>query len=111
MADFDETNCNASVTTTIKPCPFCAGQAKLTASTEPLRYGVICLDCPAEIPPLLLTQEVAIRIWNRRSGLAAIGGQATKGIMTQKKRKACQKNLELARAVKRSKQIAPPPLH
>jgi hypothetical protein len=87
----------------LKPCPFCDGRAELATSTKPPRYGVICLNCPAEIPPLLLTQEVAVRLWNQRKGTAsAFGGRATKGISTWKKRRACRRNLWIARHRKKS---------
>src|ERR1035438_8409471 len=90
----------------LKQCPFCSGQAKVTTTLKPLRYGVDCSDCPAEIPALLLTQGVAIRLWNRRSGMAsAFGGRATKGKSSWRKRRACRRNLRIARRKKKLKQI------
>lgn len=61
--------------------------------------------CPAEIPSLLITADVAIRLWNRRSGSIATRGGRAQGISTPKKRRACRENLKRAREFKKLEQI------
>ncbi len=54
----------------LKPCPFCGGEGcvqehvfKGLTNT----YGVVCLDCCAEIRQFYRTEEEAIKAWNRRT--------------------------------------------
>jgi len=54
----------------LKPCPFCGGEGcvqehvfKGLTNT----YGVVCLDCGAEIRQFYRTEEEAIKAWNRRA--------------------------------------------
>jgi hypothetical protein len=85
----------------IRCCPFCAGSAyEIWFDLKPVRYGVQCRSCHATIPATHLTSKEAITTWNRRSGLAKIGGEATAGIRSEKKLRACRANLEKAREVR-----------
>ncbi len=44
--------------------------------------------------------------WNRRSGgVAAAGGRATQGISTSRKRRACRRNLKVARESKAMRKV------
>ena|SRR5208337_4746276 len=79
-------------------CPFCAAPAHITwVGLNPLLLGVRCRNCGANIPATHPKCQDAIRAWNRRSGLATLGGRATRGIRSPRKLAAAQRNLKTAR--------------
>jgi Lar family restriction alleviation protein len=85
----------------IRPCPFCGSEAQLVLAHDQVRRGIQCSACSACVPPLHKSEFEAMMRWNRRSGgVAGAGGRATRGISTAKKRRACRKNLTLARKAK-----------
>lgn len=54
----------------LKPCPFCGGEACIQEHVfigYTSTYGVVCLDCCAEIRQFFYTTEEAIEAWNRRT--------------------------------------------
>jgi hypothetical protein len=60
------------------------------------------LTCRAGFLPVLIAKFEAIVLWNRRSGgVSALGGKATKGITSRKKRRACRRNLRKAREARK----------
>jgi hypothetical protein len=63
-------------------------------------YGVKCRNCGASIPTTHATAKEAISVWNRRAGLAAVGGKATKGLRSRRKIAAAKRNLKKARQVR-----------
>ena len=82
-------------------CPFCAGAAHVIwQGLRPSLYGVKCRNCGASIPASRATAGEAISAWNRRSGLARRGGEATKGIRSRRKVAAARRNLKKARQVR-----------
>jgi hypothetical protein len=90
---------------TIRCCPFCAATCHLTyAGINPLLYGVHCRSCGANIPATHPKSQDAISAWNRRSGLAAMGGRATRGIRSPRKLAAARRNLKVARQWKQIRQ-------
>lgn len=64
---------------------------------NPVLYGVRCRDCAASIPAKHPNIKDATRAWNKRSGLASVGGKATKGIRSRRKLAAARRNLKTAR--------------
>lgn len=85
----------------VRCCPICAGPAHISwEGLDPLLYGVRCRDCGASIPAIHRRSNDAIQVWNRRSGLAAVGGRATKGLCSPRKLAAARRNLEKAREVR-----------
>jgi hypothetical protein len=81
-------------------CPYCAGTPHLTwVGLDPVLYGFRCRDCGASIPPRHPNIKEATCAWNRRSGLAALGGKATRGIRSRRKVAAAKRNLRKAREV------------
>jgi len=62
-----------------------------------LLFGVHCRSCGANIPATHYKCQDAISAWNRRSGLAAMGGRATRGIRSRRKLAAARRNLRTAR--------------
>jgi hypothetical protein len=64
---------------------------------NPLLFGVHCRSCGANIPATHHKCQDAISAWNRRSGLAAMGGRATRGIRSRRKLVAARRNLKMAR--------------
>ena len=82
----------------IRCCPFCAGGAHVSfQGLKPLLYGIHCRNCGAGIPARYTSQQKAIQVWNRRSGLASLGGRATRGIRSRRKLAAARRNLKRAR--------------
>jgi hypothetical protein len=71
---------------------------------DPLLYGVHCRSCGASIPARHLDSQDAILAWNRRSGLASLGGKATKGLRSPRKLAAARRNLKIARKWKMIRQ-------
>src|SRR5712664_2606994 len=63
----------------------------------PVLYGVRCRNCGASIPATHAESKNAIRLWNRRSGLATLGGKATRGKVSRRKLAAIRRNLKKAR--------------
>lgn len=69
----------------IKPCPFCGGDAEHIRLDEPkdsLNYGgavICCLRCQVSTPVMFSSKESALgpllRVWNRRSAEAAGGSR------------------------------------
>ena len=56
-------------TPTLKPCPFCGGQATKLYSKNGTFHEIICMntDCNMQVETLYWTPEnVAIADWNRR---------------------------------------------
>ena len=55
------------MTQKLKPCPFCAGEAELIASNQPLSAGafIMCKNCDAESGYTESANE-AIAKWNTR---------------------------------------------
>ena len=58
------------MTTELKPCPFCGGEAciqrhEFIGYTD--TFGVVCLDCCAETRQFFTDKKVAVRAWNRRA--------------------------------------------
>jgi len=87
-------------------CPLCAGTAHISwAGLDPLLYGVGCRDCGASIPAIHLNRQDAVRLWNRRKGLAALGGKATAGKCSRLKRISCRRNLKRGREAKQLKRL------
>ena len=83
-------------------CPFCAGSSHINwVGLNPLLYGVTCRNCGASIRAIHPKKEDAIRAWNRRSGLASIGGRATRGNRSRRKLAAARRNLKTAREVRK----------
>src|SRR5208283_956460 len=79
-------------------CPFCSAGGHLTfCGLNPVRYGVQCRGCGASVPARHASQQDAISVWNRRSGLATLGGKATKGLRSRRKLAAAKRNLRKAR--------------
>lgn len=72
---------------------------------NPLLFGVRCHRCGASVPASHPDREDAVRAWNRRSGLATLGGKATRGKSSWKKRRACRRNLGIARRRKKLKAV------
>jgi hypothetical protein len=82
----------------IRCCPFCSGGGHLTfCGLTPTRYGIQCRNCGASVPARHASHQDAIRAWNRRSGLAMLGGRATKGLRSRRKLAAARRNLKTAR--------------
>ena len=52
-------------TTTLKPCPFCGGEARVRA--YPHDYAICCYKCDASTRKFFPTREEAERAWNRRA--------------------------------------------
>lgn len=105
MTDIDNKS-TTSTTIPIRPCPFCGSEAQIVTACDPVRYGVQCPACRALFLPIYKSEAEALMRWNRRSGgLSAAGDRGTRGISTAKKRRACRKNLELARRAKMLKKI------
>lgn len=87
-------------------CPFCASSAHVTwEGLDPLFYGVTCRNCGASIPRTHATASEAISVWNRRSGLATLGGKATAGLRSPQKLEAARRNLKKAREVRQLNRI------
>lgn len=90
----------------IRCCPFCASSAHVTwEGLDPLLYGVACRNCGASIPRTHATASGAISVWNRRSGLATLGGKATAGLRSPQKLEAARRNLKKAREVRQLSRI------
>ncbi len=82
----------------IRCCPFCGTSAHVFwVGLNPLTYGVRCRSCGASIPAIHTEYQDAVRAWNRRSGLAMLGGRATRGIRSRRKLAAARRNLKKAR--------------
>ena len=85
----------------ILPCPFCSGSCHVTfKGINPVLFGVQCRNCGASIPARHAQYKDAVRAWNPRSGLAAMGGRATRGIRSRRKLAAARRNLKKARQVR-----------
>lgn len=83
---------------TIRCCPLCSATCQLTfKGINPLLFGVHCRSCGANIPATHPKCQDAISAWNRRSGLAMLGGRATKGLRSRRKLAAARRNLRTAR--------------
>ena len=83
-------------------CPFCASPAHIIwQGLHPPLYGVKCRNCGASIPTTRATATEAISVWNRRAGLASLGGRATAGIRSRRKIAAAKRNLNKARQVRK----------
>ena len=83
-------------------CPFCSAPGHVYwAGLQPPLYGVKCRNCGASIPTTHATAREAISAWNRRAGLAAVGGKATKGLRSRRKITVAKRNLKKARQVRR----------
>ena len=55
---------------TLKPCPFCGGEARLRAkhfTDGTCSYWVNCARCKAQVEPVTDVPEVAIKAWNTRA--------------------------------------------
>lgn len=63
-------------------------------------YGVKCRDCGASIPAVHTEYRYAVGAWNRRSGLAKLGGESTCGLKSARKLAAARRNLKKAREVR-----------
>lgn len=68
---------------------------------NPVRHGVQCRNCGASIPATHPKCQDAISAWNRRSGLAMLGGRATRGIRSRRKLEAARDNLQKARQARK----------
>ncbi len=82
-------------------CPFCAGPAHVIwQGLHPPLYGIKCRNCGASIPASYATTTEAISAWNRRAGLARLGGKSTAGIRSRRRVAAARRNLKKARHVR-----------
>ncbi len=82
----------------IRCCPFCSASCHVTfEGINPLLFGVQCRCCRASIPATHTEYQDAVRAWNRRSGLAMLGGKATRGLRSRRKLAAARRNLKKAR--------------
>ena len=87
-------------------CPFCAASAHLTwVGLNPVMYGVVCRNCGISSKTIHTRVQDAVRVWNRRSGLATMGGRATRGNRSKRKLAAAKRNLKRAREQKKLKWI------
>jgi len=90
-------------------CPFCSARCEFVDDCDSQRIGVRCATCGASVPATHATREQATRTWNQRHGspksLATIGGAATKGVSTARKRTSSRRNLRKARKQKRLNQV------
>jgi restriction alleviation protein Lar len=87
-------------------CPFCASPAHVVwEGLKPPLYGIRCRNCGASVPTIRATAKEAISVWNRRAGLASVGGKATAGIRSRRKLAAARRNLKKAREVRQLNRI------
>ena len=90
-------------------CPLCGGLGEFVFDCETSGVSVHCINCGMSIPGIHANSIEAATIWNRRHGsakaLAALGGAATRGLSTPRKRAASRRNLKKARARKKLKRI------
>ena len=62
---------NNTLNNTLKPCPFCGGEANVIEHRFhglDSSYGVRCKECKAETHQFYESEEKAIEAWNRRAG-------------------------------------------
>lgn len=85
----------------LKVCPFCGGASDFIHDHQTLGVGVACSTCGAMVPVNHRARDMAAMAWNQRRGspvsLAALGGAATRGLSTPRKRSASRRNLRRAR--------------
>jgi hypothetical protein len=93
----------------LRTCPFCAGAGEFIGDPDSPGVGVRCARCGASIPAIHAARKEATAIWNRRYGsatsLSALGGAATRGLSTPRKRAASRRNLKRARQQKKLNRI------
>jgi Na+-translocating ferredoxin:NAD+ oxidoreductase RnfC subunit len=100
---------DASSVSVLIACPLCGGASEFVCDSDLSGVGIRCINCGMSIPPNHANSIEAAATWNRRQGsakaLAALGGAATRGLSTPRKRAASRRNLKKARARKKLKRI------
>jgi len=104
MDHIDETVIIIPIASVVKRCPCCAAHGVITQAQGQSKFGVQCNGCPLTFLEVYNTPESAIAAWSLRRGtVSSAGGRGTRGKCSWRKRRACRKNLRLARKRKKLK--------
>jgi len=101
MTPTGELSLASTCVSALKVCPFCGSDGDLIHAPESVGVGVRCTNCGASIPQIHSSAAEATTAWNHRcnspASLAALGGAATRGLSTRRKRVSSRRNLRKAR--------------
>jgi hypothetical protein len=90
------------IASVLERCPCCAAGGIITKVADQPKFGIRCTGCAVSVREVCDTPEAALTLWCKRRGtIAALGGKATRGKCSWRKRRSSRRNARLARKQKK----------